>query len=157
MLFGLALGILKGTKILIASISSIKAASWMGVLDKLFWEVLLGLSTKGANIFTIFVCPSLTAWWIGVNPEGPPSVFKAIGHFTKGAIISTISVSPYSTAYWIGVHPLANGAFKSSVIIRDRGTGVAGVALATPRFLNLLYKFFWKLTFPKSVFTTGYP
>ena len=25
---------------------------------------------------------------------------------------------------------------------RDRGTGVAGVALATPRFLNLLYKFF---------------
>ena len=27
-------------------------------------------------------------------------------------------------------------------INRDRGTGVAGVALATPRFLNLLYKFF---------------
>ena len=27
-------------------------------------------------------------------------------------------------------------------IIRDHGTRVAGVALATPRFLNLLYNFF---------------
>ena len=33
-------------------------------------------------------------------------------------------------------------AEKGMYIYRDRGTGVAGVALATPRFLNLLYNFF---------------
>ena len=42
-------------------------------------------------------------------------------------------------------------------ICRDIGTGVAGVALATPRFLNLIYKYFWKSTFSKSLLLWATP
>ena len=42
-------------------------------------------------------------------------------------------------------------------IYRGYGTGVAGVALATPRFLNLIYNFFWKSTFSKSALLWATP
>ena len=43
------------------------------------------------------------------------------------------------------------------IILRGVGTGVAGVALATPRFLNLLNRNFENCLFLISVFSTGYP
>ena len=43
------------------------------------------------------------------------------------------------------------------IIIRDRGTGVARVALATPRFSNLLYDFFLKIDCPKICIYCGLP
>ena len=43
---------------------------------------------------------------------------------------------------WNGYDNFAHTEVTYEYMNRDRGTGVAGVALATPRFLNLLYRFF---------------
>ena len=44
------------------------------------------------------------------------------------------------------------------MIIKGYGTRVASVALATPRFLNLIYNFFFlKIDFFKICITMGYP